>query len=364
MHITTVHPRHDTRIFHKECVSLASSGHDVVLIVADGKGDELREDVTINDIGLAKGRMHRVLALTYRAAIAALKLNADIYHFHDPELLLMVRRLKKSGAVVIFDDHEDFPLQLYKKHYIPNILKKPTSLVSRKLIDFFCSKADGVIAATNHISKKHLDNSVSATDVNNYPSIREFKDYKKTPNQPGCVSYILTGLTEVRAVKELVLTARSNSGIFYQITGSFLSNEYKQKVLSLAGTNVEFTGRINREKVLDLLARTKVGIALSYHKPSSMHSQPTKIYEYMLAGVPVICSNIPFWESIVVDNGCGISVDPTDINKISEKINFLIDNPDIATAMGERGRQAVIKKYTWEGEFKKLILFYEQSLKR
>jgi hypothetical protein len=41
-HLTSAHPRYDTRIFIKMCTSLAMSGYKVSLIVADGQGSERR----------------------------------------------------------------------------------------------------------------------------------------------------------------------------------------------------------------------------------------------------------------------------------------------------------------------------------
>ena len=50
-HLTSAHPRLDTRIFHKQCRSLSAAGHRVHLVVADGKGEEQREGVAIHDAG-------------------------------------------------------------------------------------------------------------------------------------------------------------------------------------------------------------------------------------------------------------------------------------------------------------------------
>ncbi|MCY0910721.1 hypothetical protein [Massilia antarctica] len=56
-HLTSAHPRRDTRIFIKQCQSLAHHGHDVTLVVADGKGDEVVGAVRVSDVGAPGGRM-------------------------------------------------------------------------------------------------------------------------------------------------------------------------------------------------------------------------------------------------------------------------------------------------------------------
>ncbi|MBH8881312.1 glycosyltransferase family 1 protein, partial [Pseudomonas aeruginosa] len=44
-HLTSVHSRYDIRIFRKQCRTLSQYGYDVYLVVADGKGDEVKDGV-------------------------------------------------------------------------------------------------------------------------------------------------------------------------------------------------------------------------------------------------------------------------------------------------------------------------------
>jgi len=90
---------------------------------------------------------------------------------------------------------------------------------------------------------------------------------------------------------------------------------------------------------------------------------PNKIFEYMIAGLPVIASNFPLWKEIVEGNNCGICVNPLDPKEIANAIKYLIDHPDEARAMGENGRRSVLEKYNWEKESEKLIRLYEEILK-
>jgi len=83
----------------------------------------------------------------------------------------------------------------------------------------------------------------------------------------------------------------------------------------------------------------------------------------MATGLPVIASNFLFWKKIIKENKCGLSVNPLNPKEIAVAIKFLIEHPNEAKKMGENGKKAVLKKYNWENEEKKLIKIYQNLLK-
>ena len=84
----------------------------------------------------------------------------------------------------------------------------------------------------------------------------------------------------------------------------------------------------------------------------------------MAAGLPVIASNFPLWKEIVEGNKCGLIVNPLDPEEIARAIEYLINHPDEARRMGKNGRRAVLEKYNWENESKKLLKLYEGLLEK
>ena len=79
----------------------------------------------------------------------------------------------------------------------------------------------------------------------------------------------------------------------------------------------------------------------------------------MNAKLPIIASDFEYFKNIFKELGCGINVDPRNSRKIAKTIDYLVDNPNIRYDMGENGYKAVINKYNWNIEEKKLINFYK-----
>jgi hypothetical protein len=148
-HLTSAHPRHDIRIFVKECATLAAAGHEVTLIVADGLGEEIRNGVRFHDVGpKTGGRFARMTGTTSRVYQAALALRPDIVHFHDPELIPAAVRLKQAGIKVIYDVHEDMPRQILAKHWIPGAIRPLVSGSFETVEDWAAKRFDAVVTST------------------------------------------------------------------------------------------------------------------------------------------------------------------------------------------------------------------------
>lgn len=360
-HLTSVHSQSDTRIFLKECLSLESAGWQVNYVVP-GVEDLICKNVKIHgvkkDSGSRLGRMTKTVRAVYQKA---LEVDADIYHFHDPELIPVGLKLKKKGKRVIYDIHEDLPRALLSKGWIHPIIRKPMALFFELYENRAARRFDCLMTATPFITERFKKVNSNTININNYPLLKELQssDSENSREKEKQVCYV-GGLGPIRGIHQLLSAADSINGTL-QIAGPINPQAMETQISN--HDNIEYLGFLNRLKVKELLALSVAGIVTFLPEPNHINAQPNKMFEYMSAGIPVICSDFPLWKSIIEKHECGICVDPENPGAIAEAINYLLENPTIAEQMGGNGRKAVETEYNWEQESAKLIEAYRNLMK-
>lgn len=361
-HLTSAHQRFDTRIFIKECCSLSHS-YSTFFIVADGLGNEFKDNVKIIDAGEFKGRKERMFNAPKAILKEALKLDADVFHLHDPELIPIGLKLKKKGKKVIFDAHEDLPNQILSKHYLNVYTRKAISFLASIYECYSCSKFDGVIAATPFIRDKFLNINENTVDINNYPKIEEFEVNSSIFKINNQICYV-GGLAAVRGIEEMVeALPLTKNRTKLKIAGNFEDPILEDFVRLMPGwNNVDFLGYIGRKDIQKTLTESICGLVVLHPTKSYIDALPVKMFEYMAAGIPIIASNFPLWKKIIEDNSCGICVNPLDAKDIALAVDYLMSHNQEAIQMGLNGKKAVYEKYNWKNEEEKLIKFYQNIL--
>lgn len=362
VHFTSVHPSFDVRIMHKECKTLSRQGYSVSLLAAGEESVPLDEDgVRVELIPRPRNRLERVIKTALRLHKEARKRDADIYHFHDPELIPVGLALRFARKKVIYDVHEDLPKQILSKPWIPPPLRRLVAKAADIVERLAARYVDGIVAATPAIAGRFPKDKTVV--VQNFPLLSELALAEPIPynQRPLNVVYV-GGITAIRGAVEMVqamellprhLPAR------LLMAGAFDAPALEAAVRQLPGWNrVEFLGWLDRPKVVDLLRRARVGLVVLHPTANYQEAYPVKMFEYMAAGIPVVASDFPLWRQIVEEAGCGLLVDPLDAQAIARAITWLLEHPEEAEAMGQRGRQAVLEKYHWEREAEKLLELY------
>jgi glycosyltransferase involved in cell wall biosynthesis len=366
VHVTTVHRALDSRILFKECISLRQAGYQVVLI-APHPADEVIEGVQIRALPPARGRLDRMRRLTRIAADLCRRERGDVYHLHDAELLPRAPALRRLGGHVIYDMHECMPKALAaSKPYLP---RWAAPLVSRvyTLFERFWLRGVAVIFAELSYKegyrwvKRHVD-VLNLPDVGQLQAIVEPKNAIPTVCYFGLVAELRSSWEMVRAVQLLRDEGlRVDFDCIGPIDDKHLS-ELRQYVEQNQLDGVRLRGFMAVREGHSVIARCQIGLAVVYPTPNMRDSFPTKMFEYMALGMPVIVSDFPLYRGIVDEAGCGLCVEPGDVKALAAAIRRLIDNPAEARAMGERGRRTVLERYNWATEERKLLGFYEQLL--
>lgn len=365
-HVTSAHSRYDTRIFQKECRSLSQHGYKCYLIVNDLLEDEIKEEIKILSTRISpKNRSERFFKTKKKMLELALKVDADVYHFHDPDLLNFALRLKRKKPLIkiIFDSHEDIPAQTLGKEYIPFILRKPLSFFLERYQRYMLPKYDAVITVTPHLVDKLKKINPETFMITNYPIIhnKEKANIKEKTSVEKRICF--AGGISAQWNHETVINAIQDLDVEYLLCGSG-SQEYINRLKKLnSWKKVKYLGKVPFKDVKKVYEKSFVGIALLSYSPNTNFKMGTlgntKLFEYMEAGIPVICTDFTLWKGIIEENHCGICVNPYNIMEVKEAIKFFLEYPDRAKKMGENGEKAVREKYNWHNQQKKLIKLYD-----
>ncbi len=363
-HVTSVHSAKDGRIFQKECRSLAMEGYEVTLI-APNASDEVVDDVKIIGVHCRKkDRLWRSLFFPRLLFSEALKIDADLYHLHDPELLPIALKLKKKHKKVIFDSHEFYSEQIKYKSYIPKLVRNLIAALYSSFETYVCRRIDAVVQVctlrnVNYFEGKakktvFVRNTIPLSEITN--SEIQFKNRNK---------YIHVGsLTHIRGVTHLVKASARTKGKLL-LVGNFSPDLYRREVENMEEfKQVDYKGFLHRKDVTCLMNECFAGIStlLNVGQYVDIDTFATKVYEYMAAGIPVVMSATPFTSKMNDKYHFGICVNPENIDEIAEAINYLYENPDIAEEMGCNGKKALREEFNWGKDEKRLFDLYTDIL--
>ncbi|MDO4988186.1 MAG: glycosyltransferase [Synergistes sp.] len=363
-HVTSVHTRYDTRIFHKECTSLAKAGYDVTLLVADNKPDEVRDGVKITSVDFhPKNRFDRIIHSVGAMLGRALGIDAEIYHLHDPELLPLGKKLKEHGKKVIFDSHENYPLQIANKAYLGTFAKPVAKIYKIRETYLLKNYYDAVIFPCTMFGGVNIfeGRCKRVEFISTAPKLEEFYD-RYTPIDRSKLNTIcyMGGLTYDRGITHLMKAAYKADAKL--ILGGNFKPDYLAELQTMPEFQcVDYRGYLTREQVFEVYRESAVGAAVlldtgQYNKADNL---ATKVYEYMSMGMPSIVSKYPYSDKINSQYHFGITVKSGDVEELTLAIRHLLDHPQEARQMGENGRRAVQKEFNWGIEEKKLLRLYE-----
>jgi len=372
VHLTTVHPPFDTRIFHKEAKTLAQAGYEVVLI-AQHERNEVVDGVKIIALPRPRNRFVRILGLTWQAFRLALRERADIYHFHDPELIPVGILLKFfTKPKVIYDVHEDYPLHMLSKQWLPPPLRRIASWLMRQLEKIGTRWFDATITPTNAITERFQRlKARKVLTLHNFPLFENKMNVTQKIVLSPRYDLIHVGTLSPSRLSFMFSVAQELKNMGYDckwcILGASLEiikwaeKELKHHYLNLYD-NFVFVQWVPYAEVKQYLLQSRIGV--NHHPLESrfLVAIPAKFFEYMACGLPIVSSDLPLLRELIGNEDCAILVKPGDVQEFAKAIKFLLDNPAVAKEMGIKGAELIKTKYNWQKESEKLLELYQELL--
>lgn len=365
--LTTGHSALDSRIYYKEALSLRKK-YDHITIIAPHEGDETLEN-GIRILGVKKSSsLYERFKLADSVIQRALEVEADIYHFHDFEIIYKAMRLKRylPGCKIIYDVHEHYPDMMRMSKKVPSAIKPFASFFIDKTEIMISRKFDYIITADDAVRDRFKEHNPNVDVIYNFADF-QVKEECDIPKEYDCIYQ--GGITlergALKVVQAIGILKEKYPNIKMIFVGPFddpegerLVNQYiEEKNLN---ENIIFTGRVPHVDVENYIRKSKVGIVTLLPLPKYFKNIPIKQFEYMSCGVPVVGSDLPPIKRFVESYNSGIIVDPTNPEAIADAIGRLLDNPKLCRELGNNGIRAVREAYNWGMMEKKLLKIYGQ----
>ena len=360
-HVISGYYRNDPRIYQRQAKSLRDAGYQVSILSNDGLPNEVVEGISFFSCRrIIASRLSVLFFATWQFLPESIEIDADIYQIHAPELLPLGLYLKWRGKSVIYDAHEDLPNHILEKEWVPRILRYPLSRLIHNVIQFAVSRFDAVVTPHNHVAESLGLVNPRTVAICNFAKLLEkeadelvdFQERKPIVCYSGTVYAHSNQLSTLSAIENI-------EGVEYHIAG-YISAEIEDELKRHpAYKKFRFLGRLPWEELRQFYDSAVVGlVVIGYTRNLGGHRGTfavNKFFEYMEAGIPVICTNYDLWNDIIEEYECGISVEPGNTEQLSSAIRLLIENRDIALRMGCNGRRAVRERFNWSVEEQKYL---------
>jgi glycosyltransferase involved in cell wall biosynthesis len=369
-HFASVHTLNDTRVFWRECVSLAREFE--VTFIGIGEFTGIKEGVNLVGIPKPKSRIRRLLFTRSIAFYKALLADSDLYHFHDAELIPFGILLRLCGKKVIYDIHENTAGDIRYKPWIAPVMKKVLRSVylalewmGAQFMHYILVIAKPAFASRFH--SRHY------TIIQNFADLSQMRPYRVTARSSlaGNHLFYMGTVHDMyydfnRVVEALVILKRSLPDVKLHCVGE--SSEYQREltehpVWDEVGDHIVFYGTLTPDQGYSISQQCKAGICLKNQPEKILVSHERKLFEYLACGLPFVCADAHIYRELVDETKAGINVDLSDANAIAAGVKVLLSDPRKLDEAQHNGEQAAEKKYNWESQQKLLIHLYKFLMK-
>lgn len=354
--LSTVHPATDPRIVGKIAPNLAEH-YEVKTLLPN-----LSPSIELWYIRMPffKNLLFRVLLCHPLAFVEFLRFRPHIVHIFVAELLPLAFVFRWFGAEVIYEVQENLykkiPLKSYNRGWLFERLFRYFDQKARSTFKFIFTE-DAYLNEYQNLKKSYAI-------IHNFASPELLSIPAPVPDVQQPTFFYAGVISYERAfdimLKALVLVKKEHPAVRLRLFGHLrVSKKNLQESLYYQAVeeNLIFYGYLPQKEVFEYTRDTLAGIALLKPVGDYADSYPTKLFDYMALGLPVITSDLPLLRAVVEPANCGFCVSPYDAEALAERMIWMIEHPERLRKMGEEGRRAVLEKYHWEKG--KLLEIYE-----
>jgi glycosyltransferase involved in cell wall biosynthesis len=364
-HFASVHSIHDTRVFHRECVSLAKQYQ--VTLIGIGVESGMNQGVNVIALRKPKSRIQRLFKTTRQAYKIALQTDADIYHFHDPELIPYALLLQLKGKKVIYDIHENVTESMRMKRWLP---LKFLFIQLYLLFDAIASRYFELIVAEHAyvpIYKKRYPTKQTYL-VENFAPLGMLEPYRMEKRSESDQNIFYIGsFNEEYCFKQMLETIYHLIQLGWTnklyIVGYVSADDWAEinqlSYFQEIRNHLEFMGYQRMDDGYKLSKNCSIGFSFVSPNINVRDSLPRKLYEYMAIGLPIISSNFPTYKTLINTLQTGICVNSTDPKEMASKTWALLNQPEMIDQYAQNGMKAAIDTYNWEKEENALLVVYQ-----
>ena len=361
--VTTAHPWGDPRVFERELAACLEWGVETHVFVPLAQapartGWSADPRLVVHPLAVPAGRPGRLrLALGIWRQVLRHGPFA-LVHFHDPELVpaMALLAILRPDAYLLYDIHEDLPLQVASKDYLPAALRAPIARLTACMLRAAAGLFSGFAPATEAIARAWP--AARTRVLHNYPkALFGQAQALGRPLDPHRVLYT-GGLSRVRgtlvalaAVRE---ARRSLPELRLELIGWIMDDETGAAIgAAVAEGWCAHIPRLGPEALLERAAGAGVGLVTLTPRPNYLEALPTKLFEYMAMGIPVLASDFPLWRRLVESSGCGRLTAPVP-GAVARALVDLCSDPGQLRRHAQAGRDAYRERFRWEAEARNL----------
>ncbi|VED63342.1 glycoside hydrolase family protein [Staphylococcus delphini] len=299
-------------------------------------------------------------AIIARMIVKGYIMKADIYHANDLNTLpqgIVCSKLRLKPKPLVYDSHE---VQSDRTGYNPERIKK----IERFLLRFV-----DTMMVENHTRAKHNEQLYGfyPQPLYNYSALYDIEEQPRInlhaklgiPTDEKILLY-QGGLQQGRGLEKLIeAMPMIDEGVLVFVGGGKLTEALKAQVhASPSRDRIYFLDKVPFEQLPSITREAFVGfqvlqnICFNHYSASS-----NKLFEYIMAHVPVISCDFPEIKRVVEENQVGIATDTHESQNIADAVNHMLHHPeDYERYRANTHRAKMI--YNWQNEKQKLLNVY------